>query len=510
MPELTEEEKEILRRAYEIKERILAEELEAGEITVEELYEKHPPVRRQRQKAVNPKLMAAQGAAASEETESDSTQFQRPTQKDEAHPVAPEQIKQVLEQEKQAEKRQAAQKQYQDNEQKLQNRRKRLENERQALQLREQRQQFREQEDREKELRRQKKQQRQHEKNYKQNKKHGGEAAAEQGQKKKKSFWKSVLKYFFCILLVFLLLLGGIFFLVRGLIAKTNYQPYETSYVRQADVLAQEGVTNILLIGTDTRVHGEQTRSDAMIVLSINPGKHRLVMTSILRDSYVNIPGHGQNRINEAYSWGGPALLIQTIEENYKLGIDYYAQVDFFDFVEVVDAFGGVTIPVNFNEVQWINGYVSEYNAIIGAPEGDQFVDLNQFLEPELVTDLNLKLSGRQALGYCRIRKIGTDFARTQRQRTVMNALVARAKTAGPLRIYRAADAMLSSVSTNISDEKMCALLMQSLFYLTYDVVEARVPADGTWSNAIMGSNQDVLAVDFAANKAYLQTTIYE
>ena len=197
------------------------------------------------------------------------------------------------------------------------------------------------------------------------------------------------------------------------------------------------------------------------------------------------------------------ALLIQTIEENYKLGIDYYAQVDFFSFVDVIDAFGGVTINVEQAEVEWINGYIAEYNQVSGVADRDGFVD-EQFAGGQIT------LTGKQALGYARIRKIGNDFARTQRQRTVMNALLEKVKKANVVTIYKAVESILPDISTNISDSKMCSLLMQSVLYLNYDMVQARVPADGTWSNAIMGANQEVLAVDFGANKSYLQSTIYE
>lgn len=85
-----------------------------------------------------------------------------------------------------------------------------------------------------------------------------------------------------------------------------------------------------------------------------------------------------------------------------------------------------------------------------------------------------------------------------------------RLKKANVVTIYKAVESILPDISTNISDSKMCSLLMQSVLYLNYDMVQARVPEDGTWSNAIMGANQEVLAVDFGANKSYLQSTIYE
>ena len=430
MPDLTEEEKKILRQAYEIKERIKAEELEAGEVSVDEAVDEDlstdKPIQRQR-KQTRPK-----SNTANETSPVDERSIYGPEASNEAIKKAPEIEKKmpVPEAEKKKRPKQTKQKV------------------RETVKKAEKK---------------------------------------PRKEKKKKGFLLKLLNVF-----------------LRTTIAQTNYKPYETSYERQADVLTQKGVTNILLIGTDTRVAGSNdARSDAMIVVSINPYKRKFVMTSIMRDSYVTIPGYGENRINEAYSRGGAALLIQTIEENYKLGIDYYAQVDFFSFVDVIDAFGGVTINVEQAEVQWINGYIAEYNQVSGVADRDGFVD-EQFAGGQIT------LTGKQALGYARIRKIGNDFARTQRQRTVMNALLEKVKKANVVTIYKAVESILPDISTNISDSKMCSLLMQSVLYLNYDMVQARVPEDGTWSNAIMGANQEVLAVDFGANKSYLQSTIYE
>lgn len=471
MSELTEEEKKILRRAYEIRERIKAEELEAGEISLEELEEEEA--------AMNTKAFSKEGfskestlkANASKEAVNTNGQMNQK-----------ESVRKAL--------NNAGPKEHRDkniqqtgNKQKPVRRQAPAENKRTTVKRQEKAIAKKTNVQSRQEIKQQKKARK---------------------EKRKNSILHRILKKLLLVLIIIAIILGCVYAFLYTTISKTDYKPYTTSYQRQSDVLTQKGVTNILLVGTDTRVPGsDDTRSDAMIVVSINPYKRRLVMTSILRDSYVNIPGVGQNRINEAYSKGGAPLLIQTIEENYKLGIDYYAQVDFFNFVEVIDAFGGVTINIEQPEVEYINGYVSEYNHIIGAPERDQFVD-------EMFPGGVITLTGRQALGYSRIRKIGNDFGRTQRQRTVMNALLDKVKKANIFTVYKAVDSILPDLSTNIPDSKMCSLMMNSLIYLNYDTIQARVPADGTWSNAIMGSNQEVLAVDFEANKNYLKATIYD
>ena len=503
MPDLTEEEKKILRQAYEIKERIKAEELEAGEVSVDEAVneevEPDVPLRKPKRqirpqqderaiygpdaaktsdKDLEKKLQDSLAASLRKENEKENVTKTKVASK----PLETKKLQEVPKTPRPERNMQAAQEAH------IQ--KKRVDSQPKQVDRRHEKEERQKRAGVKNAAREEKKTQKAQRK--------------QQKSKKKKGFAHKFLKVLIIILIVLAVLLGGVYAFLRATIAQTNYKPYETSYERQADVLAQKGVTNILLIGTDTRVAGsDDARSDAMIVVSINPYKRRLVMTSIMRDSYVTIPGYGQNRINEAYSRGGVALLTQTIEENYKLGIDYYAQVDFFSFVDVIDAFGGVTINVDQPEVQFINGYIAEYNQVSGIPDRDGFVD-EQFAGGEIT------LTGKQALGYSRIRKIGDDFGRTQRQRTVMNALLEKVKKANVFTIYKAVESILPDISTNISDSKMCSLLMQSVLYLNYDIVQARVPADGTWSNAIMGTNQEVLAVDFEANKNYLQSTIYD
>ena len=322
------------------------------------------------------------------------------------------------------------------------------------------------------------------------------------GKKKKKSLFRRILKAVFVLLLILVLIIGGLFAAFRILVSKTNYQPYETSYVRAGDVYTEKGVTNILLIGTDNRVHQDDTsRSDAMIVFSLNPKKGKIVMSSILRDSYVNIPGVGQNRINHAYQVGGPALLVQTVEENFKIGIDYYMQVDFYNFIDVIDAFGGVYLDVtDATLMNYVNGYVSELNHVEGKEEGYSFLNQPGYQ----------LLNGRQALGYSRIRAVGTDFGRTERQRTVLEALMRQVK-AKPFKIFEAVNTVLPNLTTNIDDNRMFLLgLEMAPLLVMNNLVQFQVPAEHYWQNAYMPNGQEVLAIDFEHNNIELRRAIYD
>ena len=317
-------------------------------------------------------------------------------------------------------------------------------------------------------------------------------------KKKKHKAMKRVITILITICIVIGILFGGAYFIVRAIVSKTNYQPYETEYVRADDVMHDPDVLNVLLIGSDERGSVDTARSDAMIVLSINEKTKKIVMTSILRDCYVEIPGYGMQRINHSYQMGGEALLIQTIEQNFKIGIDYYASVDFFSFMEIIDCVDGVDITVEEEEVQWVNAYVAELNNILGDPEGDQYIS---GAGP-------MTLTGKQALAYSRIRYVGTDFARTERQRTVLNALIEKLKKANPIQVFRVVNTVLPDVSTNMDDHAMTMTLFHALSYLNYDIEEFRVPMDGTWWNED-ANGQEVLGMDFAANIAGLQNTIY-
>ena len=115
-------------------------------------------------------------------------------------------------------------------------------------------------------------------------------------------------------------------------------QDYTT--VKDLPVMEDKDVFNILLIGSDSRDLNDLGRSDAMMILSVNKKTKNIILTSLLRDIYLNIPGKKSNRLNTAYAIGGAKLLTETIEENFKIKLDGYVSVDFFAFLEIIDAIG--------------------------------------------------------------------------------------------------------------------------------------------------------------------------
>lgn len=134
-------------------------------------------------------------------------------------------------------------------------------------------------------------------------------------------------------------------------------------------ILDDEDVFNILFIGSDTRKSGGNGRSDSMIAISINKKVKTITATSFMRDIYLQITGKSSNRINEAFSYGGADLLMDTIEQNFKMHINRYVAIDFFAFIDIVDSIGGVTLEVTEKDIPVINFYIMEINRLTAQEE---------------------------------------------------------------------------------------------------------------------------------------------
>ncbi len=269
-----------------------------------------------------------------------------------------------------------------------------------------------------------------------------------------------------------------------------------------ADEKVQEnGVINILLIGNDSREDGEDGRSDAMILVSVSSKTGKILFTSLLRDIYVSIPGHDDNRLNAAYSIGGPELLMQTVEENFDIPVNRYVLVNFDAFAGVVDAVGGVDLDLTNDEVKWVNAYLNEYNLLHGQDIKTGYMDEN--------AGGNLHLNGPQALAYTRNRKIGTDFGRTERQRKVINAVIEALPSALMTNGPEVIDEFCGHLTTNLTKSECYMLALQGWKLKLYERSSGSIPLEGTWGD-MRARGMAVLDIDFDKNKAYLQENLYK
>jgi len=321
-----------------------------------------------------------------------------------------------------------------------------------------------------------------------------GKKAKQEKAKKKKNRAVKILVF---LGILFVIGFAGLYMFVGGVYKKMNYKEAE-GFTTEA--MKEDGVINVLLIGNDSRLEGDDGRSDAMILVSISDKTKTITMTSLLRDMYVEIPGHGGNRLNAAYSYGGPELLMETIEQNFDIPVHRYALVNFQAFANLVDAVGGVDLELTNEEVQYVNGYLMEYNQLEGR---DLATD---FLDPSLSGMIHL--NGPQALAFTRNRYIGTDFGRTERQRKVLSAVIDKLPAAMLKNSGELTDGLFPNLTTNLKQGECYNLSLNAWKFLGYDMVQQCVPVEGTYSNATI-REMAVLEVDFEANKRFLKQTLY-
>ncbi len=287
--------------------------------------------------------------------------------------------------------------------------------------------------------------------------------------------------------------LGGLYYVVGTIYAKMEYTPVDSV---QGQPLKSDGVINILLIGNDSRDNSDDGRSDAMILLSVSREAKTITMTSLLRDMYVEIPGHDNNRLNAAYSFGGAELLMETVEKNLDIEVNRYVLVNFEAFANLVDAVGGIDLELTKEEIEYVNGYLVEYNILTDRPQGTDNMDAS--------AGGLVHLNGPQALAYSRNRYLGTDFGRTERQRKVLTEVIHKIPKAMLTNPSELLNGLLPNLTTNLTQWECYTTALGAPSYLGYDIRQASIPIAGTYQNATI-RGMAVLEVDFAANRQYLK-----
>lgn len=252
-----------------------------------------------------------------------------------------------------------------------------------------------------------------------------------------------------------------------------------------------EDIINILLIGQDARGN-ERARSDSMILCTFNKKDNTITMTSFMRDLYVKIPGYYNNRINAAYPAGGMSLLNETLEYNFGVEVDGNVEVNFAHFAEVIDALGGVDIELTGVEANHINEQLYNDGIVGTLKEGVNHLD------------------GQQALIYARIRKVGGggDFRRTERQRTVLNSLIAEFRNADLSTMLGLLEEILPMITTDMSNAQIVSLATE-LFPMLANctIVSQRIPADGDYTMTMI-DGMSVLVADMDAARELLKETL--
>ncbi|MDU7056601.1 MAG: LCP family protein, partial [Enterococcus hirae] len=289
--------------------------------------------------------------------------------------------------------------------------------------------------------------------------------------KKKRSWGKIILG-----IILFLFLFSVISFFVGKSMAEHDTSLPSVTTESFDGVQSSSGAHNILILGSDTR--GEDAgRADTIMVLQLDGPAHKPKLISFMRDSFVAIPGVGQNKINAAYAYGGADLVRQTIKENFGLDCQYYAKVDFKSFEKVVDALFMNGIKIDAEKDLNLDG-----------------VDIKKGVQ---------KMDGHTLLQYARFRKDEEgDFGRVRRQQQVMNTIFSQLKN--PLNLIRApyaAGKAIGYTSTDVSSFFIIKNLL-SIARGVGGVDRLSVPVEGSWNFGNSSYAGSILVIDNDANRA--------
>ncbi|XTR38458.1 LCP family protein [Paraclostridium tenue] len=262
-----------------------------------------------------------------------------------------------------------------------------------------------------------------------------------------------------------------------------------------------KGVSNILLIGIDSKNFDNVGRSDAMMILTIDDKNKSIKLTSLVRDTLVNIPGHGYEKLTHAYAYGGAKLLLDTIEQNFKISIKDYAAVNFNSFIDLVDVLGGVEVNVKEKEIDHLNDViVNSFNTSNKEAEEPQFIR----------SDGKQLLNGYQALAYARIRKVDSIYERDTRQREVLKSIADKLVELPITNYPKVIKKILPYVDVNISMSKLINLAITSKEIYNYELKQMEFPLeDYRESGRLAKDNSFVVKWNKTENLKKLDDFIY-
>lgn len=256
------------------------------------------------------------------------------------------------------------------------------------------------------------------------------------------------------------------------------YDKEEANQIEKVEEV--DGITNILLVGVDGENVDRGNRSDAMMVLTIDSDNNDIRLTSLARDTYVDIPGYSTEKLTHAYAYNGPSLLLETIKNNFGINIDKYVSVSFSSFISIIDELGGVQIDVTDKEVSEIPG-VNEAG--------------------------NQTLTGEQALSYSRIRYIDSAYQRDSRQRTVLQAVYNKLATIPKTEFLDIANNLLRYTKTNMTPMEIISISNQALKTGDKTFDELEFPLEGHRTGHTI-SNEKGWVIEW--EKEYNKNAIYK
>jgi LCP family protein required for cell wall assembly len=269
-------------------------------------------------------------------------------------------------------------------------------------------------------------------------------------------------------------------------IEEAVFQPPDTP------VMSDKEIMNILFIGSDTRT-GSATataRADAIMIISIDKKHQKIKLLSVVRDLYVSIPGYKGSKINSAFKYGGVELLKKTLSQNLSISVDKHVIVDFKAFKAIINKLGTVSITLSEAEAKYLrNNKIKKF--------------------PRFTKEGTYEMNGDEALMFSRIRKIDSDFGRTNRQKEVVDAIVKVVKKAEYSDLALAMYDTFQYVSTDFSQAELLGLITDAPTLVNYEIKDLTLPVYGTHKEAMIGGVSTIIA-DLNLNAKLVQNFIYK
>ncbi|MFR2664293.1 MAG: LCP family protein [Clostridium sp.] len=313
---------------------------------------------------------------------------------------------------------------------------------------------------------------------------------------RKKKSWSTTKKVVLSLVMVLVILIGTVLGFYQHVKNKI-YIEKEPS-ISKSDTEFQEvkGITNVLLIGVDARDLDEPCRSDSMIIATIDNNNKKVKLTSLFRDTLVDIPGHGEAKLNSAYMLGGPELLLETVKETYNISIDKYIIINFWGFEAIVDYIGGIEVDVKDYQLEELNKYIGESTGGNDCPVEEAGVQT---------------LNGKQALSYARIRyNVGDEYERTDRQREVIFKVIEKLQNTKPSKYLGVMNTMLEYIKTNIDPLEALNMAYTIYKFPSLDVEQLQIPLVALSETRNYKELGSVFLMDRLQNASILYNFIYE
>lgn len=298
------------------------------------------------------------------------------------------------------------------------------------------------------------------------------------------------------IVITICIIISGIGIYIETSLNKTQKTPLEEN---KLGIVKKENteVKSIALFGIDA-VEGELGRSDSIMIISMDDKHKNVKISSLVRDSYVDIDGHGKDKLNHAYAFGGPELAIKTINQNFQLDVDDFVSVNFSTLPKIIDIVGGVEVEVYEDEVENINDYIQDNNH----RNNTNSLGIDG---PGVQT-----LNGTQALAYCRIRYTeGGDIRRTERQRAVIANLMEKTTELSVTNYPKLINEILPMVETSLTNNEMIKLASKGIGMVKNEIGQKVFPSEELSESEIIDGIY-YLTFDKEATAREIHEYIYE